>query len=625
MTCSKVYTALCTTQLANAATLIKQGNAVIACRQEQALFEELADELEVEMPEFVDIRDRAGWAESGDKSGAKMAALVAESQLPQPAQKTIDITSYGQCLITGPAEITLVAARQLAEILSVTVLLDAPTDVPVSAGYDVVIGLLKSATGTLGNFEVRLDALQIATPGGRGETRYSDPKDGALSRCEIILDLSGNTALFSAPDKRDGYLRADPRVPAQVSDAVVKAAQMVGTFEKPLYVAVADHICAHSRAQITGCSNCINACQTGAITPDGDHVTIDPLVCAGCGACAALCPSGAITFEAPPTAFLIKRIETLAQTYLAASGKSPRLLVCDDTYGAEMIGLAARFGRGVPADVIPLEVSALTGFGHAELLAALALGFVAVDLLLSPKTERDPVNHEIALAQAIAATAPLRLLDINDPDALSDTLYDQKITHIAPAPILPIGDRRQITRLAATALNGKSDTPIALPDGAPYGTVCVDQDACTLCLSCVSLCPSGALMDNPDAPQLKFQEDACLQCGLCTRACPENAITVQPQLNLSDSALSQVVLNEEEPFACISCGSLFGVKSTINKIIETLEGKHPMFAESDSGKLIQMCDKCRIETHYHATDNPFQSKARPPTRTTADYLKRRDH
>ncbi len=625
MTCSKVYTSLCTTQLANAATLIEQGNAVIACRQEQALFEELADEIGAKPPEFVDIRNRAGWAENGGKSGPKMAALIAESQLPQPEQKTFDITSYGQCLITGPSEIALAAASQLAESLSVTVLLDTQSDAPLSPDFDIIIGRLKSATGTLSNFKVRLDALQIPTPGGRGETRFSEPKDGAISHCEIILDLSGNTALFSTPDKRDGYLRADPRVPAQVSDAVFKAAQMTGTFEKPLYVAVANHICAHSRAQITGCSNCINACLTGAITPDGDHVTIDPMICAGCGACAALCPSGAITFEAPPTSFLIKRIETLAQTYLAAGGKSPRLLVCDETHGAEMIALSARYGRGLPSDVIPLEISALTTFGHAEMLAALALGFVAVDLLLSPKTESDPLEHERALAQAIAKTASIRMLDITDPDALSDALYGQKTTHKAPDPILPIGDRRQITRLAATALNGKSETPILLPQGAPYGKVNVDQDACTLCLSCVSLCPSGAIMDNPDAPQLKFQEDACLQCGLCTRACPENAITLQPQLNLSDSALSQVVLNEEAPFACISCGSLFGVKSTIDKIIEKLEGKHPMFAESDSGKLIQMCDKCRVETHYHATDNPFQSKTRPPTRTTADYLKRRDH
>ncbi len=47
---------------------------------------------------------------------------------------------------------------------------------------------------------------------------------------------------------------------------------------------------------------------------------------------------------------------------------------------------AARHGRGLPSDVIPMEVVALSGFGHAEILAALACGFSQVDILLSPKT-----------------------------------------------------------------------------------------------------------------------------------------------------------------------------------------------------------------------------------------------
>ncbi|MBV1925548.1 MAG: 4Fe-4S binding protein, partial [Rhodobacteraceae bacterium] len=138
-------------------------------------------------------------------------------------------------------------------------------------------------------------------------------------------------------------------------------------------------------------------------------------------------------------------------------------------------------------------------------------------------------------------------------------------------------------------------------------------------------CPSGALLDNEDTPQLRFQEDACLQCGICSHACPENAIGLLPQLDLSDAALSQRVLHEEDPFACISCGSLFGVKSTINRIMDKLVEKHAMFATTEQGKLIQMCDKCRIEAQYHSTSSPFQAAPRPRTRTTDDYLKRRDH
>jgi ferredoxin len=133
------------------------------------------------------------------------------------------------------------------------------------------------------------------------------------------------------------------------------------------------------------------------------------------------------------------------------------------------------------------------------------------------------------------------------------------------------------------------------------------------------------LGDNPDKPQLRFQEDACLQCGICATICPEDAITLEPQLDLTDAALSQTVLNEEEPFACVECGALFGSKSAIDRITEKLKD-HAMFADPEKLRMIQMCDDCRVTAQFHSTDNPFASKERPRPRTTADYLSnRKDH
>ena len=217
-----------------------------------------------------------------------------------------------------------------------------------------------------------------------------------------------------------------------------------------------------------------------------------------------------------------------------------------------------------------------------------------------------------------------RLIDITDPEALWDALGD------APAPlaepILPMGTRRQVARTAAKALRPDVDAPVPLPDTAPYGAVLVDTEACTLCLSCVSLCPSGALADNPDRPELRFQEDACLQCGLCATVCPEDAIAYEARFDLSDAALSQSTLHEEEPAACIECGALFGVKSTIDKITEKLAGKHTMFANPDAARMIQMCDNCRVQAQYHSENNPFAGGERPKPRTTDDYYTtRKDH
>ena len=624
LSCSRLHTALCTTQIDLAAKAIESGDAIIACQQERSRFEELAHDLEADIPGFVDLRDRAGWsADTADKL-PKMAALAAEALLPVAEGKSLDVVSEGICLIIGPGAVALEAARKLKDILSVTVLLTDDTAPERETGFDIVRGRIEMARGALGGFDLTFDALQEIEPGGRGAAVFSPPKSGASSQCDVIIDLSGNPPLFPAPEKREGYLRADPSYSPAVADVILQASQMVGTFEKPLYVRLEPSLCAHSRAEKPACSNCLNACPTGAITSAGEHVAIDPMICAGCGACSALCPSGAISYDAPTVDTVFRRVQVLASTYRKEAGSAPRLLVHDDGHGDQMISLSARHGRGLPADVIPLEVTALAGFGHAEMLAALGSGFSSVSVLLSPRSDRETLARETELANAIAGTK-VSLLDVNDPDALSDSLFDAGPADIAHDPILPMGTRRQVARTAAKAL-APDATIVPLPETAPYGAVLVDTDACTLCLSCVSLCPSGALAENPDKPQLRFQEDACLQCGLCSNICPEQAITLEPRFNLTDAAFTQVILNEEEPFACIECGSLFGVKSTVERITEKLAGKHAMFSNPKAARMIQMCDNCRIQAQYHSDDNPFAAGERPKVRTSDDYfLKRKDH
>ncbi|TNF19654.1 MAG: 4Fe-4S dicluster domain-containing protein [Rhodobacteraceae bacterium] len=614
--------ALCTSQIDRAAEALTGGDTILCCTQEARTFEALAEELGTDPAPLLDLRDRAGWSDDATDKLPKMSALLAEALLPARPDRTIDVISEGLCLILGPAEVALEAAARLAPYLGVTVLLETPEDLPDSRDFDVVVGQLRRATGALGQFEVRIDALQMIEPGGRGALTLTPPRDGGASACDILLDLRGATPLFPAHEKREGYLRADPAHPPSVAAAVLAASHLVGTFEKLLHVRTEPLLCAHSRAEQTGCTRCLDLCPTGAISPAGEFVTVDPMICAGCGACSAVCPSGAISYDAPPVDMVMARVQTLARAYLDAGGECPRLLV-HDSHGAEMIRLAARHGRGLPANVIPLELPALGAFGHAEALAALAAGFADVTLLPGPKADLPPLEAQVALARALTSEGAMTILDTPDPDAMADTLYAGTPPAPLARPVRPMGTRRQITRQAARALNPGAEV-LPLPEGAPYGAVLVDTEACTLCLSCVSLCPSGALGDNPDMPQLRFQEDACLQCGICAHICPEDAITYAPRLDLTDAALSQRVLHEEEPFACVDCGALFGVKSSVERIMAKLEG-HAMFA-GDKLRMIQMCDNCRVQAQFHSADNPFAAGERPRVRTTDDYLsKRRDH
>jgi ferredoxin len=183
-------------------------------------------------------------------------------------------------------------------------------------------------------------------------------------------------------------------------------------------------------------------------------------------------------------------------------------------------------------------------------------------------------------------------------------------------------------RLALRELQRVAPAPvdvIALPDGAAFGAVELNVEGCTLCLACVSACPTGALSDDPEHPMLRFTEDACVQCGLCKATCPEKVITLRPQLDFRAATAIAHTLKEEEPFACVRCGKPFGVKSSIERVIAKLEGKHWMYQGPQSRiELLKMCDDCRVAVVSAQEFDPYGAPVRPKPRTTDDYLRERD-
>ena len=144
-------------------------------------------------------------------------------------------------------------------------------------------------------------------------------------------------------------------------------------------------------------------------------------------------------------------------------------------------------------------------------------------------------------------------------------------------------------------------TAIDLPAvGSPFGTVEVDKDKCTLCLSCVSACPASALQDNPLQPQLRFIEKNCVQCGLCASTCPEKAIVLKPRLLLTQERTEARVLNETPPYACVRCGKPFGTVKAIEAMLGRLAG-HSMFQGAALERL-KMCGDCRVIDMYSTDD-----------------------
>jgi ferredoxin len=623
---------------------------VVACTQERALFTELAQQKQTAAPiRFINIRESGGWGAEAKQSLPKMAALLAAAALPEPEPvPTVEYESAGSVLLIGPSSRALPWAKRLSAQLEVSVLLTSGFggEALLERAYPTYSGSKVRVAGWLGAFKVeweqsnaidlelctRCNACIAACPEGAIDLSYQIDADACKGHREcvkacgpvnaidfarrdtvrrgnfdLVFDLSDHP-LITLHQPPQGYF-APGADPVKQAEQAMQLTALVGQFSKPKFFHYKDKLCAHGRNRKTGCNACIDVCSTGAISHDGDHVKVNPNLCAGCGACATVCPSGAMSYAYPRAADLGVRIKTMLDAYLKAGGKAPALLLHSQEAGAalvEQLGRAAGAGslHGVPARVMPLDLHHVSAVGIDTWLSAICWGAANVLVLVTGEEAPqyiDALQQQIDIAHTILNALGYAGTHIALLRATTAMELDSELQRIRAA-IVPVeratfriaADKRNtldfvITHLAKHAPAAKDE--ITLPVGAPFGAVKVNTSACTLCMSCVGACPEAALADNPNLPQLRFIERNCVQCGLCAKTCPENAIELAPRLLLKDAAKQPVVLNEAQPYHCIRCSKPFGTLQMVENMVAKLS-LHGAFAGNVDR--LRMCSDCRV-------------------------------
>ncbi len=438
---------------------------------------------------------------------------------------------------------------------------------------------------------------------------------------DIVLDLSQQPLIdwHAAPQ---GYF-LDPS-----AATLIKMREMVGEFEKPKFFTYKQKICAHARNETVGCSACVDICSAHAITSEKSRqqIKVNPNLCIGCGACTTVCPTGALSYAYPKASEQGARIKSLLSTYAAAGGKEPALLLHSQDAGTQLIeqlGHAAQLKKahGVPHNLIPMALWHTASLGIDVWLSAMAMGAQRIAVLATGQEAPDYLSglrQQMDIAQTLLhglgyAGTHLTLIEAQDASSLDAALQQLKSTKqtvpAKPARFAFPSEKRSTLDLALDHLI--THAPLAagsqLPEyialaaaGSPFGTLKINKEACTLCLSCVSACPSAALQDNPERPQLKFIEKNCVQCGLCATTCPENAIELQSRLLLTKERGSSRVINEQQPYSCVRCAKPFGTLKAIEAMLGKLSG-HAMF-QGDALNRLKMCGDCRVIDMYSASN-----------------------
>lgn len=518
----------------------------------------------------------------------------------------VEFNSKGRLLILGAEHRVRLAAARLKSPLPITALIteampeqfDAQMQAAAALADESLLGLtlyrvpLRRLSGYLGQFEVLVEI--DAQPQSLAQLALGS------AGFDLVLDLGTQPQLAMAL-KPAGYFA--PTDAAALDAALVELPKLQGGFEKPRYIQIHTELCAHSHSGLTGCTRCLDLCPADAISVVAARVQIDSHLCQGAGGCASACPTSAIRYGFPQPGLLLDSLQRTLASYRLAGGETPQLLLHDAASVEQQLPalLAA-----LPGHFLPLQIEEMGSAGMEVWLSAIALGALGVTLLVDESLP-EPVARVLAaevettnrLLQGLQLPARVELLD-GQALAARAAVQPADLTTLVPMSQLDLYADKRLQISAALshlfqqqAVRAALPSAVALVKGAPFGQVVINTGDCTLCMSCVSICPTKALASSPNTPRLSFSEDACVQCGLCTQACPEQVLTLEPRYLLDPEArLPRRVLHQEPPFCCISCGEPFTTQSVVTLMLKKLAG-HSMFDQQGLRRL-EMCADCRV-------------------------------
>ena len=380
--------------------------------------------------------------------------------------------------------------------------------------------------------------------------------------------------------------------------------------------------CQYSPRLKKGCTRCITACDVLAIKPTPSGLRIDHLACVECGACVATCPTGAIQYERFNDETFTSYFRILFNEASRTQGErsvrqelAKRQLVIGTESSLKWLWWnRGRLDLSRQDGLFFLEHPNIGALSSTHLLALLDMGFKGVILIEPshaqlPDINRQEVESANTILEALSSKASTRITIVKEEELLS--VFSERGHNDGPggqvetvgSSYVLLSTHSQLTRrelLAAILSNWISG--VGPREGArvephlksmPFQDLTLDGESCTHCLSCLNECRVSALTANEEELSLDFKPILCVACGLCVEVCPEKALSGVAGLHLRPEFFKRRQLFRAEAARCKSCGKVFGVKKSLDKVKTILMGRNDMDLE-----ILELCEDCRVRRMY---------------------------
>jgi ferredoxin len=425
--------------------------------------------------------------------------------------------------------------------------------------FKVTADIIKHISGHLGNLSVVID---------------DDGKDIILRVDQIVW--------YDAQDIAHTQSGSFDPLETSLEDVLTTIRANIENYEYKKFTTYDSSICQYHERREEICSKCEEVCPTTAIVKvdEQKHLVFSQIDCHGCGGCISVCPSGAVDYA--PT-----NREALFE--LSKQFKDTIPLVIPEKMALEDLSVDLK------ENILPFTIEGEKFLHEASFLTLLqesgsSLIFYSDFLSKGSKDAIKILNDIYAKkynkkAIYIAMDKEELIAALEEVDFVENSRYTFNQVNIK---------KRETFAFRLKHIVGDDDLGVvATGEHVHYGKIKVNEDTCTLCLSCVGACNVDALIANVHDNSLRLNASVCTSCGYCIASCPEkDCMTIEEDIiELKPTWFTEETLAKDTLFGCVECGKEYTTTKAVEKIAAMMA---PLFAHDPvKERTLYCCEDCK--------------------------------